>query len=172
MALKSRLTIAACIALVPAWVTLASAQDLPKNSTGENDVFAGERVQVRTPAQQVADRLKLDAKTQVPVVDRIFADAMKEAAPIGVQMLQLRQQLVNLELGKKPDEMKAVVDAYAAAAAKMAGVEARAFASVYATLKPNQQSNAPQAFALMAGMFQPPPPRAGGRGQRGGGQQR
>ena len=43
MALKSRLTIAACIALVPAWVTLASAQALPKNSTGENDVFAGER---------------------------------------------------------------------------------------------------------------------------------
>src|SRR5438132_14414436 len=65
--------------------------------------------------------------------------------------------------------MKAAVDAYAAAAAKMAGVEARAFASVYATLKPNQQSNAPQAFALMAGMFQPAPPRAGGRGQRGGG---
>jgi hypothetical protein len=86
-------------------------------------------------------------------------------------MLQLRQQLVNLTLENKAAEMEPVVDEYAVAAAKMAGVEARAFAKVYATLKPNQQSNASQAFAIMAGMFQPPAPRApGGRGGRGGGQ--
>ena len=36
----------------------------------------------------------------------------------------------------------------------MAGIEAAAFAKTYATLKPNQQPNATQAFALMAGIFQ------------------
>ena len=46
------------------------------------------------------------------------------------------------------------------------------FAKIYAMLKPNQQANAPQAFAIMAGMFQPSPARGGGgRGTRGGGGQ-
>jgi hypothetical protein len=115
--------------------------------------------------------LKLDSKTQVPAVEQILSEAAKDAAPVGQQMLQLRQQLVNLALENKPADMKPIVDGYAGAAAKMAGIEARAFAKVYATLKPNQQSSASQAFAIMAGMFQPPPPRAsGGRGGRGGGQ--
>jgi hypothetical protein len=140
-------------------------------NTGESDVFPTQRVQPRTPVQQIADRLKLDPKTQVPTVEQICAEAMKEAAPVGQQMLQLRQQLVNLELAKAP-EKKPVVDAYAAAAEKMTAIEARAFAKIYATLKPNQQSNASQAFAMMAGMFQPS--AAGGRserGRRGGGGQ-
>jgi hypothetical protein len=51
----------------------------------------------------------------------------------------------------------------------MASIEASAFAKPYATLKPNQQSNAAQAFTIMAGIFQPAAPSGGGRGQRGGG---
>ena len=87
------------------------------------------------------------------------------------RLLQLRQQMVNVALAGKPDdEMKPVVEAYTAAAAQMAGIEARAFAKIYATLKPDQQSRAGQAFALMAGIFQPAAPRGpGGRGQRSGG---
>jgi hypothetical protein len=133
--------------------------------------MAPERAQARTPFQLFADKLKLDEKTQVPAVEEILSAAAKEAAPVGQQMLQLRQQLVNLDLAKKgDDETKPVVAAYADAAAKMAGIEARAFAKVYAMLKPNQQSNAAQAFAIMAGIFQPAAPRPGaGRGQRGGG---
>jgi hypothetical protein len=149
----------------PAW-----AQALPKNSTGEGEVFASDRPRALTPFEQFADRLKLDAKTQAPQAAQIFSDAAKEAAPLGQQMLQLRQRLVNLALENKAEEMKPVQDAYAATAAKMAGIEASAFAKVYATLKPNQQSSASQAFAIMAGMFQPAAPRGGTRGQRGGGE--
>ena len=148
-------------------------QNAPISSGMGSDDTGAPRIglQQRTPYEQFADRLKLDSKTQIPAVDQILSDATREAAPIGQQMLQLRQQLVNLALENKPADMKPVVDGYAAAAAKMAGIEARAFAKVYATLKPNQQSSASQAFAIMAGMFQPPAPRgSGGRSGRGGSQ--
>lgn len=124
-----------------------------------------------TPFLQFVSRLKLDTRSQVPAVQEVFSEALKEAAPIGQQMLQLRQQLVNLALANKRDEMKPVVDAYAAAAAKMTGIEARAFARVYRTLKPNQQAGGSEAFAVIAGMFHPSAPRAGaGSGQPAGGE--
>ncbi len=124
-----------------------------------------------TPFQQFVRRLKLDKKTQAPAAEQIFSEALKEAAPVGQQMIQLRQQLVNAALANKPGELKPLQDAYTAAAARMAAVEVQAFAKVYAMLKPDQQSHAPEAFAVIAGVFQPPGPRAGGgRGRRGGGQ--
>jgi hypothetical protein len=170
MPARRLMTTLASLLLAPALAALPASQDLPKNNTGENEVFANERAQPRTLYEQVADRLKLDAKTQAPAAQQVFSEALDEAAPLGQRMLALRQQMINVALANKPDEMKPVTDAYAAAAAQMAGVEARAFAKVYATLKPNQQSNAPQAFALMAGMFQAPAtPGKGARGgQRGG----
>ena len=61
------------------------------------------------------------------------------------------EKLLNALLSGNQEEQKAVEGAYAVAAAKMAGIEAGAFAKVYATLKPNQQSNAAQAFGLIAG---------------------
>jgi hypothetical protein len=92
----------------------------------------------------------------------------KEAVPVAQEMLRTRQVLVNAELGSKPDEVKAALETYSAAAAKMAALEAQAFAKIYALLKPNQQSRAPQAFTLMAGIFVPPAPPAPrpGRGGR------
>jgi len=169
---QSVLVALASLALVSTIVASPFAQNAPISSGMGSDDTGAPRIglQERTPAERFADRLKLDSKTQIPAVEQILSEAAREAAPIGQQMLQLRQQLVNLALVNKSAEMKPVVDEYAVAAAKMAGVEARAFARVYATLKPNQQSSASQAFAIMAGMFQPPAPRApGGRGGRGGG---
>jgi hypothetical protein len=125
------------------------------------------------PGEQMIDRLKLDSKTQAPEARLVLMDASRDAAPVAQKMLEIRQRLANLALQNKTDEMPAATDAYAAAAAEMAGIEARAFAKIYALLKPNQQPNAPQAFAVMAGMFQPNPGRGGGGGrggQRGGGQ--
>ena len=89
----------------------------------------------------------------------------RRPGPVGVQMLQLRQKLLNDELAGDSADAKSVLDAYTAAAAKMSHIEADAFSKVYALLKPNQQSKAPQAFARMAGFFQATP----GRGGRGGG---
>ena len=132
--------------------------------------MGGEGPRALTRFEEFTGKLKLDDKTQVPAAREIFTAAAKDAAPVGVEMLQLRQRLLNLSLTGKPEDLPAVQDAYATAAAKMAGIEAAAFVKIYATLKPNQQSNAAQAFAIMAGFFQAPAPAAGGRGQRRGGQ--
>ena len=167
---RSVLTVPVVLALVSTIFASPVPQNAPISSGMGSDDTGAPRIglQQRTRFEQFADRLKLDSKTQIPAVDQILSDSAREAAPIGQQMLQLRQQLVNLGLENKPADMKPVVGEYAVAAAKMAGIEARAFAKVYATLKPNQQSSASQAFAIMAGMFQPAAPR--GRGGRGGGQ--
>jgi len=131
----------------------------------EGSVMGGEAARVMTPFEQFAEKLKLDQKTQLPAVQEIFLSAQKEANPIGVEMLQLRQKLLNVDLGNTTDDRKAVLDAYAAAAIKMSGVESRTFAKVYEMLNPSQQGNAAQAFALLTGFFQPTV-GGGGRGGR------
>jgi hypothetical protein len=123
----------------------------------------------RTIPQQFASKLKLD-KTQSPAVDQILIKAAAEAAPFAQQMLQARQRILNASRAGLPDEVKAAQSGYASAAAKIAGIEQSAFAKVYALLKPNQQKEAPQAFALIAGLFSSSPAATGGapRGPAGG----
>jgi len=114
----------------------------------------------RTIPQQFALKLKLD-KTQSPAVDQILSASATEAAPYVQQMLQLRQRLLNALKENRPEEIKAAQDAYAVAATKVAGVEGAAFGKVYALLKPNQQKDAPQAFALISGLFATTSPAGG-----------
>ena len=78
-------------------------------------------------------------------------------------------------LAKAPeDQIKKLLDEYALVSAQMTGIEADAFAKVYAILKPNQQAKAAQAFELMGGMFMGGAGGGGGmgrgRGNRGGGE--
>lgn len=123
----------------------------------------------QTIPQQFASKLKLD-KTQSPAVDQILSAAATEAGPIAQQMLQARQRILNAARASRPDEVTAAQTAYASSAAKMAGIEARAFAQVLALLKPQQQKEAPAAFALLAGLFSKTTPgMAGARGGRGPG---
>jgi hypothetical protein len=119
----------------------------------------------RTIPQQFASKLKLD-KVQSPEVDQILTAAATQAAAPAAQMLQMRQRLLNALRANNADEIKAAQDAYASAAAEVARIEATAFAKVYALLKPNQQKEASQAFALIAGLFSNVP--AAGGGARGG----
>ena len=119
----------------------------------------------RTIPQQFASKLKLD-KIQAPAVDEILTAAAIDAAPVAQQMLVARQHLLNAARSGRPEELKTAEDAYAAEAAKIAGVEAAAFAKVFALLKPGQQKDAPQAFALIAGLISNPP--AGGSSGRSG----
>lgn len=158
----------ATIAFIP---MILAAQDAPISSgMGREDTGAPKlSLAEPLPGEKMIDRLKLDGKTQAPEVRLVLMDASRDAMPSGQKMLEIRQQLVNLAIQNRADELKAAADAYAAAAAEMAGVEARAFTKIYALLKPNQQESAAQAFAIMAGMFQPPSPRMGGA-QRGGSQ--
>jgi hypothetical protein len=121
----------------------------------------------RTIPQQFAARLKLD-KTQSPLAEQVLSAAASEAAPHVQQMLQARQRMVNAARANRPDDVKAAQEAYETAAAQVAGIEASVLARVLAVLKPNQQKNAPEAFALIAGLFSNPPPIGGGRGGRRG----
>ena len=131
-----------------------------------------------TPFEEFAGKLKIDVKTQGAAVEQMFADGAKEADPVAQELIQLRNRLVNAELNGKPEDVKTALDAYTAAAAKMAGIEAGVFAKVVASLTPAQQARSvggfEQAFAIMAGFFQQAAPRGGGRGGarggRGGGQ--
>lgn len=121
----------------------------------------------RTIPQQFSIKLKLD-RTQQPDVDRILTAAAAEAAPSTQEMLQARQRLLNALRSSRADEVKAAEEAYATAAAKGAKVEAEVFGRVYALLKPNQQKDAPAAFALLAGLFANTPAPGTGGGARGG----
>ena len=144
---------------------------------GGQDQGGGEAMTARalTPFEQFAGKLKIDIKTQGAAVEEIFAEGAKEAQPVGLEILQLRQRIVNAELAGKPEELKPALEAYAAAAGRMAAIEAKVFAKVFASLTPAQQARGAegfeQAFAIMAGFFQQAAPRGGGRGAgRGGGQ--
>jgi hypothetical protein len=112
----------------------------------------------QTPFEQFADRLDLDRRTQFQEAEKIFVDASRQAPPIAQQMQQLRVRLVNAEIERNDAEIKTVLSEYRAVAARMAELEAQTFAKVHALLKPNQTKNATEAFALIAGVFIPPPP--------------
>lgn len=168
---KTVLAVIAAAILVPVARLAAQAQGGGQVGMPSPEPDAPQRALAPpTLFQQFVGRLKLDKKTQAPAAEQIFGEALKEAGPVGQQMILLRQQLVNVTLANKPEDLKPVQDAYTVAAARMTAIEVGAFAKVYAMLKPDQQSRSPEAFAIMAGVFQPPGPRAGGAiGRRGGG---
>lgn len=112
----------------------------------------------QTLFEQFARRLDLDRRTQFPEAEKIFTDASRLAPPIAQQLQQLRVRLVNAAIEKNDAEIKAILIDYRAAAARMAELEAQTFAKVYTLLKPNQTKHATEAFALIAGVFIPPPP--------------
>ena len=159
----------AAIACIP---IVLSAQNAPIQSGMGNDDTGAPKLSLSEPlpGEKMIERLKLDDKTQAPEVRLLLMDASRDAIPVAQKLLDIRVRLGNLAIQNKVDAMPPETDAYAAAATEMAAIEARTFAKIYAMLKPNQQANAPQAFATMAGMFQPPPGRGTGRGPRGGGQ--
>ena len=168
MSRPSATALFASLVLVP---IVLSAQNAPiQSGMGKDDTGAPKlSLDEPLPGEKMIDRLKLDDKTQAPEVRLLLMDASRDATPVAQKILDVRLRLGNLALQNKLDELPAATEAYAAAATEMAAIEARAFTKIYAMLKPNQQPNAPQAFAMMAGIFQLSPGRGRG-GQRGGGQ--
>jgi hypothetical protein len=163
--------------LLTAVLIIVVATTLPARQTPQSQIIengsglpADIGRQVVTPYQQFANKLKLDGKTQAPAAEQVFTETAREAGPIGQQMMQLRQRLLNDMLSKRTEDVKPALEAYTEAAAKMTGLEVKAFTKVYEALKPNQQSGGPQAFAAIAGVFQPASPGGGRRGGRGGAQ--
>ena len=130
--------------------------------------------QVRRQSKQemLLDKLKLN-KDQKEEATKILSAAMEKAAPARDQLTKGRMVIANAITGKaSEDDLKKLLGQYTAVNATMTGIEAEAFGKLYALLKPNQQSKAPQAFELMAGMFDGGGMPGGGAGRGRGGQGR
>jgi Spy/CpxP family protein refolding chaperone len=126
------------------------------------------RVQRQSRFDMIADKLKLN-KDQKDQVLTIFQAAMEEARPVGDQITKGREVIAGAMInGGSADEIKKMLDEYAGLAAQMTAIETKAFGKVYALLKPNQQSKAPAAFELMAGMFGGRAPSGPGGGRSRG----
>ena len=121
------------------------------------------RIEHQTPFDIFAERLKLN-RDQKAEAQTVLVDAMKESAPLRQQLAHSKAAIANAILGgKSEDDLKKIMDAYTSVAAQETGIETKAFAKVYAMLKPNQQGKAAAAFELMAGIFNAPAGGAGGR---------
>jgi len=111
------------------------------------------QVRRQTRQEMLLDKLKLN-KEQKEEATKILAAAMEKAAPAREQLLKGRMAIANSITGKaSEDDLKKLLGLYTTVNATMTGIEAEAFGKLYALLKPNQQSKAPQAFELMTGMF-------------------
>jgi hypothetical protein len=123
---------------------------------GAGGGMGGGMGRMRTPAKfdTFSEKLKL-SKDQKEEISTLFDEAQKSAAPMREQLMTGRQVMAQAMIGKKSDdEINKYVQMYAQVAAQMTAIEAKTFTKVCAMLKPNQQKNAPQAFELMAGIFQ------------------
>lgn len=129
-------------------------------------------MQTRDPAplDEFVDRLRLD-ENQVTQVQKILQGAANEAVPVSAEMIKLRQQMLAIEMSGKSDELAPVLSAYTTAAAKMTGIEIRAFDTVKTVLKSGQLSRVADGFVVIAGVFNPPTPRQRPGAPRGGGGQ-
>jgi LTXXQ motif family protein len=111
------------------------------------------RVERQSKLDTIAEKLKLN-KEQKDQVQTIFLAALEESRPLGEQIMKARDEIAEAMIaGKSEDDIKKMLDEYTGLAAQMTGIETRAFAKMYALLKPNQQPKAPAAFEIMAGMF-------------------
>jgi Spy/CpxP family protein refolding chaperone len=133
---------------------------------GSSGMGGGMRVQRQSKLDAIAEKLKLN-KEQKDQVQTIFLAALEESRPIGEQIMKGRETIAAAMItGKSEDDIRKMLDQFAGLAAQMTGIETKAFAKVYAVLKPNQQPKAPAAFEIMAGIFgaQTGGGRARGRG--------
>ena len=135
----------------------------------------GAQVRHQTGEEMLFDKLKLN-KEQREEAAKILSAAMEKAAPTRDLLKKGRIAIANAITGKaSDDDLKALLAEHTAVNATMTGIEAEAFGKLYALLKPNQQSKAPQTFELMTGMFADGGPGGGtgdGSGRGRGGQGR
>jgi hypothetical protein len=113
-------------------------------------------------AELFADKLKL-SREQREEAQRIVSAAMERAVAVRVEMDDRRAKIAGAIIdGRTAEEIRKLTADFAASSAQLARIEADTFGKIWASLKPNQQQKAEQAFELLAGMFTPPAGR--GRG--------
>jgi hypothetical protein len=135
----------------------AWAQSTARGGSAEGRGSGAPPMRVNTPFEDFVEALRLDDRSQVPETQRLMTGGASGAAGLVKEMIQARQQLLNLEANGRAEEKGPVLAAYANEAARMAAAEAATFGQVYALLRPNQHSRAPRAFDQMAGFFFPQP---------------
>jgi hypothetical protein len=143
--------------------TLATAQGKKGGGTSNN---MGDIPRARTLSkfELFAEKLKLNKEQKDDALNALNA-AMEESAPVREQMDKSRVAVgAALIDGKTGDELKKLTDDVTSASAQLIVVEAKAFSKIYASLKPNQQAKAGQAFELLAETIDRP-----GGGRSGGG---
>jgi hypothetical protein len=119
-----------------------------------------------TKAELFVDKLKL-TREQKEEADKILAAALERAIALRNDLADKRAKLAGAIIDQKSeDEIGKLKADYAAADLQFTKVQADAFAKIWATLKPNQQSKGDQAFELLAALFNTP---IGGRGRGGAG---
>ncbi|HUI57686.1 MAG TPA: hypothetical protein VLY04_22065 [Bryobacteraceae bacterium] len=122
--------------------------------------------QKQTKPELISDKLKLSKDQQKEFITILQVGA-QDSANVRQLLVQGRSALASAMVeGKSADEINQILKAYTDAEAQMTNFEVKAFQKVYAILKPNQTSKAPQAFELMAGIFDAQ--SGGGRGAGGG----
>jgi hypothetical protein len=134
--------------------------------------MGGTMPQVRrlSKTELLFEKLKLN-KEQKEEAATIISAAMEKAAPTRDLLNKGRMLIANMITSKgSEDDLKKLMGEYVNVSATMTSIEADAFGKLYALLKPNQQSKAPQAFEMMAGMFAGSGmPGGAGRGRGGQG---
>jgi len=119
-----------------------------------------------------ADKLKL-SREQREETNSALAAAMEESAQTRADLDRARVDYASALIdGKSADEVKKISDDYTSAAARMTAIEAKTFSKVYASLKPNQQSKAGQAFEVLAEAFEQAAAGGGREGRERGRQGR
>ena len=127
----------------------------------------GGQARKQTKLELIVEKLKLN-KEQKEQFDTILSAGREKGNPLRPQLQQARVAIATAMIDKKSDdEIKKAIEAYSSIQAQMVTVETEAYTKVYALLKPNQQSKAPQAFELMAGLFDPAAPQGRGGGGMG-----
>lgn len=127
------------------------------DSVGASDIGAGAtpRPRKETKSDQIVSRLKLN-KDQMTEYTSILEATAKESLRVVNQWLRARNLLATAMInGKSQTDLDPLVKAMSDAQLQMVTVELNAFQKIYALLKPNQAANAPEAFDLMAGIFEP-----------------
>jgi hypothetical protein len=136
--------------------------------------------QTPTAFEQFVSKLKLDQKKQLPQVQQILMSTAVDTEPVVREMTGLRRQM--LDRARASEDLAPLITSYTVEAAKLTGLEVRAFNEIRSLLRTDQLPRSTEAFAIMAGIFHPPTSsgmRSRGRGglamdvasfqQRGGG---
>ena len=123
-----------------------------------------------TKAEQFVDKLKLNREQQEEA-QKILSAAMERMGAIRMEMdnrrLKIAEAIIN---GKPAEEVTRLTAEFGDTSSQFTRLEADTFGKIWATLKPNQQSQAEQAFDLLAGIFADASRPRGGMGRgRGAG---